>query len=360
MGKYSLIVVAGFAFTYGIINGNLNRGNERFVDNIGSDYNRAVAELAARSMVNLSLGKLRDSTSWRSGYSNHPAGGGLGWSTLVDSTTDTTLSTGQVRITAGGSNGEAADTLIVLAALPGPAGIPPGVHGAITANSTVTTLGNITIDGRDHDMNGTLIPGQGSKGISTTQTYNRGGNSKAGGTSSGTDYAPSKPADPAIIEENAAYAFPSSPDAVFGYSEGALKAMAQSGANGGQYVTNPSNLTFPLSGVTYVELSSGGTWQSIALGSSTGVLVVHNSAGDARIKNINSGTFKGLIIADDIDKIHTTIIGATISLTTSPGGNCIGNGSGEVLYSSEALQQSSSTAAGGGGGSGSITVLSWW
>ena len=133
--------------------------------------------------------------------------------------------------------------------------------------------------------------------------------------------------------------------------------MAQSGANGSQYVTDPSNLTFPLSGVTYVELASGSTWQSIALGASTGVLVVHNSSVNAKIKNLNSGTFTGLIIADDIEKIHTTVIGAVVSLTASPTGNCVGNGNGEILYSSAVLTQASSVSS-GTSGSG-FSVVSW-
>jgi hypothetical protein len=78
--------------------------------------------------------------------------------------------------------------------------------------------------------------------------------------------------------------------------------------------------------------------------------------GNAAIKNLNNGTFKGLIIADDIEKIHASIIGAVVSMTTSPSGNCIGNGSGDVLYSNAAIQQATSVSAGGDGG---VTVLSW-
>jgi hypothetical protein len=132
--------------------------------------------------------------------------------------------------------------------------------------------------------------------------------------------------------------------------------MAQSGANGGQYVTASASLTFPLSGVTYVELASGDIWQSMDFGNSSGVLIVHNSSTNAAIKNLNSGTFKGLIVADDIEKIHIQIIGAVIALGSSPSGNCIGNGSGEILYSSAALTQAASVAVGGGGG---VTVSSW-
>ena len=353
-------MVSGFIVTFGVILSNLNRGAVRFTDNLATDYDRVRAEMAARTMVHLSLGKLSDSTNWRGGYAHISTGGGEGFATVVDSTTDATVGWGRVRVTARGTSGSVADTVVVVAALP-VAGIPPGVHGAITAKSAVSTLGNIQIDGRNHDINGNLIANQGTKGISTQQTYSQGGSSGAGGTSAGgTDYAPSKPANASVIEQNATYSFPSTPDDVFGYAAGTLKALAQSGANGGQYVTNPASLTFPLSGVTYVELASGSTWQSVDFGSSTGVLVVHNSSTNAVIKNLNSGTFKGLLIADDIDKIHTTIIGAVISLTASPSGNCIGNGSGSVLYSSAALQQASSVAAGGSAGSGHVTIVSWW
>ncbi len=63
----------------------------------------------------------------------------------------------------------------------------------------------------------------------------------------------------------------------------------------------------------------------------------------AVLKNINPGgtscgCFRGLIIADDIVHIHSTITGAVGSLTTAPSsGNVIGNGSGKVLFSRAAL-----------------------
>ena len=75
------------------------------------------------------------------------------------------------------------------------------------------------------------------------------------------------------------------------------------------------------------------------LDGSEGIVVVHNDAKNAVMKNLNSGTFRGLIIVDDIVHIHAEIIGAVIVLSPTPaGGNCIGNGSGEVLYSSMTIQ----------------------
>lgn len=140
------------------------------------------------------------------------------------------------------------------------------------------------------------------------------------------------------------------------FAEGTLKTQAMSGANGGQYVTNPSLLRYPLSGVTYVELPAGGT-RSPANIEGTGILIVHNAAQNAVIRNINFGTFKGLLMADDIDKIHNTIIGAVIGLSPfPPSGNCIGNGSGNVLYSSQVLTSTTATVSGTGG---SANVLAW-
>jgi len=353
MGKYALILVSGLIFTFGYIRSNLDRASANFIDNFLAEYERREATLVARSLANMALVALSDSLDWRTGYADVAIGDGTGWVTLEDSATDTALSSSEIRITAGASSGATVDTVVIMALLPG---VPPGVRGGITANSVVKTLGNLVIDGRNHDLDGNLVMGEGTMGVSTTQTFDQSGSSTGGGTAGGVDFVPSKPANPAIVEENASYAFPSSPDSVFGYPEGTLMATAQSGANGSQYATDPADLTFPLAGVTYVDLADGEVWQSMDFGQSSGVLVVHNDSDNAAIKNLNSGTFKGLIIADDIEKIHTTIIGALISMTTSPSGNCIGNGSGEILYSNAALQAASSVASGGN----LVTVASWF
>ena len=49
-------------------------------------------------------------------------------------------------------------------------------------------------------------------------------------------------------------------------------------------------------------------------------------------------TFKGIIIADDMVHVHSTVIGTIIILTPSPSsGNTVGNSDGAVLYSTEAI-----------------------
>ncbi|MDP3149194.1 MAG: hypothetical protein Q8N83_08720 [Ignavibacteria bacterium] len=251
---------------------------------------------------------------------------------------------------------------------------PTAIQGGLSCRNAVSTTGNIQIDGRNHDLNGNFIAGSGTYGIWTTSTISQGGSSDFGGTYSGTDYAPSRPANSHAIKASGSYpsgSFPDTPDKVFGgsaagFTEGTLKNLALSGANGSQYVTNPSSLSSPFSGVTYVELDSGSTWQKMNI-TGTGVLIVHNAAGNAIMKNLNSGKFKGIIIADDIIHVHTDIIGAVIGLSASPSeGNFLGNGSGSIKYSLEAITQavtavsSSSTSTNYGFGKTRMNVIGWY
>ena len=353
MGKYSLIVVSGFILIFGRMQGSLNSTGERFAECFLTHYAKTEARLVANSVASMSLAKLSEDKTWRAGYAGVNIGEGVGGAAIEDRSTDASLGAGRIRISASARSGAVTDTTVVAAVVPF---LPAGVHAGITANAMVTELGNLNVDGRNHDLDGNVIPLEGTLGVSTTETLDQSGASVVGGTVGGTDHVPAHPAHPAVVEENAMYAFPTTPDEVYGYAEGTLKAMAQSGANGGQYATSPVTLTFPLSGVTYVELTNAGVWQAIDFAASSGVLVIHNTWGNAKVKDLNNGTFRGLIIADDIEKIHTTIIGAVIAMTPSPSGNCIGNGTGDVLYSREALHQGSSMASGGNGG---VTVVSW-
>ncbi|MFQ5553705.1 MAG: hypothetical protein ACE5EW_08355 [Thermoplasmata archaeon] len=259
-----------------------------------------------------------------------------------------------VVLTANGTLGNAASSIqVVVQRAPA---IPPGARAAVTTNGPAATNGNLLIDGRDHDVNGKYLTGDpGTYGIFTAGSYFQGGSSDVGGTDTGGfDHVPAQPADPAVIEDNYTGSMAATPDEAMGYStEGALESLAQSGVNGSQYVTDPASLTYPLSGVTYVELPCGGTWVPANI-DGEGILVVHSDCYDAVIKNLNIGTFKGLLMADDIVHIHTTIIGAVVSLTTAPSsGNVIGNGSGQVLYSRQALANAMASV------SGSYRILAW-
>lgn len=251
---------------------------------------------------------------------------------------------------------------LVLASGGGSGGVAPtlGVEAALTADCPVGTQGRLQIDGRDHDLDGNRVGG-GVKAINTTSYYIRKGNSKVGGVADGTTYAPSrnKRVYPNVVDEGVSRENMRNPDQVLGLPQGALKALAQTGANGSQYVTNPRDLSLPLSGVTYVELEKGVTWKPVHLKESGGILVVHNDQGSAYMKNINTGSFTGLVIADDITHLHTDILGAVYVLTDQPFiGNCMGNGKGTIRYSSQAVSAALAEAT-VSGGSGGVRAVSW-
>lgn len=163
---------------------------------------------------------------------------------------------------------------------------------------------------------------------------------KVVGTFNNVDYVPQKPPHPNVIAENQTWpgGFPTTPEGIFSnYPFGAqtLKEFAQTGAGGSQYVTNPNLLSYPLQGVTYVELPNHGVWINCNLNGS-GIIVVHNNAINSGVKN-TTGTFTGLLIVDHIMLLKGDITGAIVSLRPSPAPDNLGNSSGSVIYSKEAL-----------------------
>ncbi len=337
-----LIVLAGF-ITYSIVSTTQNKNIILATENSIDHYAQTKARNLANSTIQLLMSKVADDENWRQ---KTPATiqlfDGTAEYTVIDEKFDgEDLIKYSVTAYVHGTTKQVtaySDKILML---------PGGIRGAITANNPVDTKGNLTVDGRNHNKDGELIPESGSYAIWGTSTINQGGNSHYGGTFNGNDYVPSKPGDPSIISENQTWpdGFPDSPDKVMGgedkgYPEGTLKSISKSGIDGSQYFTDPTKVKGPFSGVTYVELSDGekNTWQSMDI-SGTGILVVHNSSTNAIMKNLNKGTFKGLIIVDDMVHIHGDIIGAVVILTPNPSsGNCVGNGNGNVLYSSESVQ----------------------
>ena len=188
---------------------------------------------------------------------------------------------------------------------------------SVAISGVASTNGAVIVDGREHDSNGNLTGGPGVFGISTSSsTYNQGGNSKVGGNG----IAPANPANPATYELNAP-PLPDTPEKILGVSDGSLD----------QFKTNTPPST-PFNGVVYLTTS----WDGVNLDGSAGVLICHNAAGDAFLKNIHGG-FKGVIVTDDIIHINgdAKIVGAVFGMKT--GGVTLGNGSGEIDFSSQIL-----------------------
>ena len=198
---------------------------------------------------------------------------------------------------------------------------PPGVKGAMTSAGNMSFSGNIQVDGRDYDSSGNLTGSSGTYGASAGGTITQSGSSDIGGNG----IAPASPANPATIEQNATGNTYSTPEELLGVSAGSLDQYKTS--------TTPS---LPMSGIVYY---TGSSWIAPDFGDSsnpsTGVLIVHNTTSDALLKNVH-GTFKGIIIADNLVHINGTaeIIGGVIAKTST---GTTGDGSAEVKYSSSVL-----------------------
>lgn len=236
---------------------------------------------------------------------------------------------------------------------------------ALTSNSTSQLSGNITIDGRNHTVNGTLDSDNGHTGACdenkpsvTVTDSSKYVDKKSGAVSLNghSDFASSTPAY-TTKDESVVYV---TPEDVLGLEPGDLDSAIQDAAT---YVTPDT-----LSGLVYVN----GDYGSGAAGSNTvngtGILIVHNplynprehdpadplydsaKASDAayapaNLGNINGGTFHGLIIADKIERINGNIeiIGAVVSLSEIDI-TLVGAGTAEILYSCSSLTQAGNSS----------------
>lgn len=201
-------------------------------------------------------------------------------------------------------------------------GMAPGIKGAITSRYTVSLTGNICVDGRDHDPF-CNVTGSGTFGVYTCMTLSLNGSAEVGGNGvEPVDKGDYNSVKSSVVFENApitsAY---DSPESFLGLPSGALD----------QYKV--SSLTVPFNGIVYVTNSVG----PVHFGSSSGILIVHNGAGDAKLK-INQGTFKGLIICDRMDKINgkAEIVGGIAALSKTSE-SIFGNGDANICYSTEVL-----------------------
>ncbi|HTK80762.1 MAG TPA: hypothetical protein VL633_00570 [Bacteroidota bacterium] len=356
-GRALIIVVTGIIITTSIILYNIGTSSTKIVQNLNDYYSHQSARNIAQSGVNLAIRRLVNDYTYRATtpWTVDMLGGRA--SILVTNATFDTFKVNTVRIYSigiedPGTTLQRSDTSIAYAWVP-PIVVPTWTKALVNLNGRNTATGNIEIDGRDHDPWNTAVnAGQGNYGIWTTaDTFYQAGSSTVGGTvpgTPGTDFAPAHPADPSIIALNQTYpggAAPATPDSVFGYGEGTLKALAKTGFGGSQYVTDPSRLTQPFKGITYVELPTSGpasTWSPSGSVKGSGILIVHNSAHNATINNLNGDAptygFSGIMVTDDATHINIDFWGALVILTPNPQGNAFGTGQAHLRYSRRAMQ----------------------
>lgn len=370
-GKAIIIVVSGVIIISATIMYNIEASSTRIVANYVDYYMRQSAQNVAHAGINLSMQKLRGDRTWRAGFSNLQTMGGSVSVRLSDVTYANfncveVFSVGKMDYNSSQSR---RDTAIAYVYFP-PRMVPFGVRGLISLNGPNQVNGNIIIDGRDHDIDGNLVAGQGTFGIWTTSPtfIQMAGANEIGGTVAGIDFAPGNPANPIVIARNQPGPVPLTPDSVFGgtssgFPEGTLKAVAQSGVGGSQYVTDPAQLKTDgngavlCNGVTYVELPSSSPQNTWAAGKilGSGILIVHNSARNAVFKNAD-GNFRGVIIADDAVNLHGIVNGAIITFTTASSGNVLGNGNARINFSRQAIQSAVGFLANGS----QMNIVAWW
>jgi hypothetical protein len=190
------------------------------------------------------------------------------------------------------------------------------VEGAITAKFGVYISANMTVDGRDGDSLG-ITTGPGINGIYTGEMVSLAGSSRIGGNG----IAPIRRISGTCIQNAAIEQYMTSPEAFLGLDPGALDEY------------KVTNITTPFHGIRYIT----GDCSPIYFGNSSGILIVHNPEGTAKL-GILGGTFKGLIIADVVDRISgsLTIIGGVVTLADSTRSR-FGNGNGLIKYSTQVL-----------------------
>ncbi len=239
--------------------------------------------------------------------------------------------------------------------------IPDAIRGLVTTIHNVFVDSTIDLDGREHEIDGTTKPGEGTRAIWTEGDFECEDSSRVYGHNREEDYDSDCRTDSTIAEHHRSYSggFPDTPDKLLStcghhFSEGRLKTIAQSRAGGSQYATDPTTLSHPLKGVTYVELPDNSAWDGGDI-SGSGILVVCNSSRTSSLKNCTGSGFTGLIVADGIVRTNCNINGAICTIGVNPDSICVGNAN--FTFSREAVRAVTANAVKGCKGGGKSKVL---
>jgi hypothetical protein len=357
-GKSILILLLGMILISGLIISGILRTSNSISKNMVNDYQRKTANNIAQSGANIGLNILRNNSNYRNpsysvsnfwGDHNKIIGqvnvrvidtslSGIGNVVAVKSTGYTNY----------GTPNQISYTSIAFT----PNVVPSSLKGSYTSNSIVSMNGTGLVDGRNHDLNGTVIPNSGTYAIWSTSTVTLNGNGTVYGTPVGSnDIGPlgkNNTSDPnyhLIVLENQTYPgnYPVTPDQIMGgassgYPEGTLKSKAQSGVGGSHYVPINGSLPTTMSGITFVDLNSSTNGLNM---NGSGILVLNNTTLLPLTIKLLDGAFTGVVILANnfnIDKLHGDIIGAFLTTSVNPVGNVAINGTGSIKYSSQALQ----------------------
>jgi hypothetical protein len=223
---------------------------------------------------------------------------------------------------------------------------PVPVLAAVTSRPDVDCSGNITVDGRDYDSNGIVIrDSMGVNAINTCGTLTIGNSTNLCGKKYCLGKKPTASDIDILSDQKIAVSSAlASPETFLGVASGALN----------KYKITESSLTYPFHGVRYIESTAG----PLHIGGSSGVLIIHSAMKNSSLQINGTGTFKGIVIVDEMDKMNgnVTVVGAVACLADFAGAKLFGNGSATVKYSSQVLNNLNKFIT---DGDKSVNELSW-
>jgi len=374
MGNQALILMVGTLAIVALFVGTLMQTGNDQGRNAISAYSENQAREVNNGAIELALRTLADSSKYRKPFNNLQLLGGKSTVTFKD-TLFGSDSAVVVRTKTSYKSTQYDSALISSTVVIKPAGfIPWVVRGAITAFGPLNkTLSDMIVDGRNWNYaNTSITPTSGIYAVSTgAATFVNTQQAKLGGTTGlPSDIAPAYPHNSLVVETNASWgpAWPSTPDAAMGFTEGTLKQMAINKVfPGSQYVTAWTQLKFPLKGITYMEVPNGTVVSKKHVGASPeGIFVYHSPNGTAYWDNIsvpNGAPFKGLMFFDRVFHFHMDVLGALVMLSpnTVNDRECAGNKDHWVRFSGETIMK---VTGGNSGGDASwksrLRVLAWY
>lgn len=229
---------------------------------------------------------------------------------------------------------------------------------AIVSRDPIDFNGNVTVDGRDWDINDSAVVGPGVDGVMSGGAVTVGGSSTIGGNGLPP---PGNGAAAGTLDQNHNWGtdgldndrngtvdqpgetYPTDPDQSLGLPAGTLKAAAQSM---GTYFSNQAAYTaaIALNGgkalggkIVYCEFDPSPPFElGSGYNASPSILVIHTATSNATVDNVH-GDFKGLLLADKVNHINsgTRIVGMVQAWGQF--GNVFGNGNSTIHYSSAVL-----------------------
>jgi hypothetical protein len=317
-----LIIVLAMNTSVGMQNSMRTAGTHRIKENV---FNIAEAgKEHALSLFRMDSVAMNPNQDWELISNRQFSSGSYTVRCITNSAMDTLL----LRST-GAANNQSAGVEIKCHRYTMPLKTSYNFPAAVCSKSNITDAGTILIDGNDYDTNTEAIRSGGNNvfGIATCGTYVGKGTADVCGN--GCVYNKKTPCPEGTVIKTSCNptVFPKTPEEVLGLPAGALDAF--------KTASPPSSI---FHGIVYV---TGPGEISPDLGDCSGIFIYHDSTYNSILKNINynKGMFKGVIICDNISKINgkAAIMGAVVTLSSTPEGNAFGNGTANIYYSSQVI-----------------------